>query len=142
MQGCFWYVPHLGGEMGPALPEDGEMGLLSLGSPHNDAAGVHLAPVCSRKLEGNCGNCYLHGRSNKQVGKRWENSGTAWDGAPEFMNTVLLSVEHDGFGRCCCSPVTAAWTMKAQHPRKEGAAPCSSILPCVLLAAPFLLRRG
>lgn len=76
MQGCFWYVPHLGREMGPALPEEGEMGLLSLGSHHNDAAGVHLAPVCSRKLEGNCGNCYLHGRSNKQVGKRWENSGT------------------------------------------------------------------
>lgn len=75
-----------------------------------------------------------------QVGKRWGNCveelcsavGQAWDGAPECMNTMPLSLEHDGLGRCC-SPVTAAWIMTPQHPGapgvnvEEGAAPCSSI---------------
>lgn len=57
--------------------------------------------------------------------------GQAWDGAPESMNTMPLSVEHDGLGRSC-SPVTAAWTMRAPNPgtpgvNMEGVAPCSSI---------------
>lgn len=59
--------------------------------------------------------------------------GHAWDGTPELMNTIPLSLEHDGLGRCC-SPVTAAWTMRPQHPQlrpgvnmEEGAAPCSSV---------------
>lgn len=41
--------------------------------------------------------------------------GQAMDAAPEFRNTMPLSLEHDGLGRCC-SPVTASWTMKPQHP--------------------------
>lgn len=102
------------------------MGLLHSCSPHSDAAGGHLAPVCSRKLEGNCGNHSLldtsGGTLQNKLGRGgetlWRSSALQWDslgaGAPEFMNTMPLSLEHDGLGRCC-SPVTAAWTMRPQH---------------------------
>lgn len=97
-------------------------------SPHSDAAGVHLPPVCSRELEGIIVGiipCLI--LLEKLYNARWEKVGEqcveelcsavgqAWDGAPEFMNAMPLSLEHDGLGRCC-SPGTAARSMRPQHP--------------------------
>lgn len=116
--------------------------LLHSCSHHSGAAGVHLALVCSRKLEGNCGNYSLFDTSGETLQFRLGRgrgtvgvgallcSGTGLGWCSKSMNTMPLSLEHDGLGRYC-SPVTAAWTMRAQNLGTSGVnmeeTPCSSI---------------
>lgn len=145
---CSWYVPHLAREMGPFLPEEGEMGPPELGLCGCSCTAalltvmllvftwLHCAQENLRKIVGII-PCLillrkLYNASWEEVGELSSTMGQAWDGTPEQMNTMPLSLEHDGLGRCC-SPLTAAWTMRPQHPElrpgvnmEEGAAPCSS----------------